>query len=784
MCIPKHQTSKLNNRVDVFFIGPGVMILFNLGLLVRAKSGMAWRIKSSPRTNIFKHSFLSMNYKGDDGELHKNYVDNPLKPFLLKQENKILNEGMKNEESGVLMSAESWMTSRIDSFSKTKYNEYSLPGANSEHIVKENSNFIPRENVADEIVQCMKERKRDGHGGFTYHNHLIALIGSPGMGKSTFLTHFPESEAYKRYLNGRSPIVSTVTYSNMAPTVGVEAIGLRIIYGAAVSMGILDKQSYPWELFYNTFISTTVSWGDAEEYNAIELLQEIFGENRPILILVDDLSKSSELPCLWKRDAYICSSLGYLLNGFLDLDVIVSSVSPSYINDVTYRQNRPIDYVSLTSMIDTEFGMKECQEWADALIDEMGVNDTIPDETKYLLRNVYLLYSGHPRSIEGMITAFKDPANSQKWTDLGKLCVTESIVRVLFQLVADLPLDPNCEISNLNEQEIHKIIFSTHSRWNLNDKPLRKLFQTGQIFTTKFYERLHEFNVEVQTLPLLRLLIEPEKYFNHIKGAYKLFHNLNNVNSLDVLFKRIVDYSIVSRSYERWNAAELLMIKGEDYLHCEFYQHIMVYDENEKSDNNENNNNNDDDSLPFKYDYNGNINALIHPSTTKNGNGVPIKTTAGYDRLIMAKSDGKKRILHFYLNMKISHHQLSVEDLPTAVGSMVWHCLSDYYRRNPNRINLSSFYIVLYVWEEVGETSSFQNSVTRDSVREAARHTAKTDGMNQKRSDKESGKLLRAVNNFIDNYFHHIYYVGTDTLKKSLTPSFLPLVRLIAATKE
>ena len=66
------------------------------------------------------------------------------------------------------------------------------------------------------------------------NNPLIAIPGSPGIGKSTFLSKFPASEQYKSYQN--NSIVSTLTFNS-----GMESdknlFELRIIYGACISMG-------------------------------------------------------------------------------------------------------------------------------------------------------------------------------------------------------------------------------------------------------------------------------------------------------------------------------------------------------------------------------------------------------------------------------------------------------------------------------------------------------------------------------------------------------------------
>eukprot|EP01041_Mallomonas_annulata_P012019 gene12019-25181_t len=708
-----------------------ILLILSLGFISNV---VGWRIKSSPGTNIFGHSFLSMNRKVDDMNVL------PLKSFILKQQDNIL-----NKDKDVLPLKSSILKQKHKILNKGKRNdEYSSCHAQGEYIVEEKLKFIPSESVANEIVKCMEERQKrrnDGQGSDKRNNPLLALIGSPGMGKSTFLTHFPESEAYKRYLNGRkSPIVSTVTFANdTATSVGVEAIGLRIIYGAAVSMGLLDAQSYPWEQFHNNFISCWPSTTHEVHYT-VDLLQELFGANRPILILVDDISNIADqsLGLLYpstfhtRVDGVIASKLLYALCGCRDLDVICSSLSPAYMQDLSWCIHRDVDYAFLPGTECRELGKIECQLWADSLIEEIGC-DKIPNEIKSLLRNVHLLYSGHPQSIEGMITAFNDPNNSQKWTNLGNLCVNESIVKVLFQLAVDLPLHPSCDISDLEERDIENYLLNTPSQWELGGE-IRKFVENGQESDT--------------------YLTSNNPVFPRIKAAHELFHDWDNIVTLDELFKRIFDFSLVGQSHEH-SITMLDTDLGSHLVNLDWriQGFVIDCDKNKTSGNNSSNNSsNVNNSLSNKYDHKSfNTNVLILPSSTKNSNGLP----TGYDRLLVVKSR-KWELLptHSYLQVKLN---LSGDgkDLSTMVGSMLWHCLSDYYYRHRNstvvidtRSFLSFFYIVLYVWEGVDE-ASFLKSVTRDLVKKAAHHTAMT-----------------------------------NKLEKALNPTLLPLVRCIAAVKK
>ena len=80
------------------------------------------------------------------------------------------------------------------------------------HIVAQEFPYIGRDAEAEDVVQFMEARQGLRQSGSESlsdkaKNPLIALPGSPGVGKSTFLVHFPITAAYRRYRNETSPIV-------------------------------------------------------------------------------------------------------------------------------------------------------------------------------------------------------------------------------------------------------------------------------------------------------------------------------------------------------------------------------------------------------------------------------------------------------------------------------------------------------------------------------------------------------------------------------------------------
>lgn len=194
------------------------------------------------------------------------------------------------------------------------------------------------------------------------NNCIVAVPGSPGSGKTTFLLHFAVSPEYENYLretgveNTSKAIVAPVTF-NSKMTRGCAAFGLRIMYGAAKSMGFFEGRTVTWK----GFAKSLSRFRDIDPTIAVEVLREIFG-NRRVLILVDNIKKAAKLEK--GGDDAVMGAICTLLSNDGTVDVLVSALSPTYMRNLVLRQWRcPIYHVPLSPLHDLEQGRVECELW-------------------------------------------------------------------------------------------------------------------------------------------------------------------------------------------------------------------------------------------------------------------------------------------------------------------------------------------------------------------------------------------------------------------------------------
>lgn len=110
----------------------------------------------------------------------------------------------------------------------------------SKHMLNQYFPYEERAEAAtlvDHLRQRQDDRAAAGHAGQDDEpqsaqdkriNPLLAIPGSKGSGKSTFLVHLPESKAFGEAFD--NPIVSTLTF-NSAMTFKRPVFGLRILFG-------------------------------------------------------------------------------------------------------------------------------------------------------------------------------------------------------------------------------------------------------------------------------------------------------------------------------------------------------------------------------------------------------------------------------------------------------------------------------------------------------------------------------------------------------------------------
>jgi len=153
--------------------------------------------------------------------------------------------------------------------------------------------YVPRDGAALAVVSYLTERQtmRNAKACLTYkadktNNPLVAILGSPGSGKSTFLTHFPASSFFKDYVNGSNVIVAPLTFNSaMAYSLNRKpAFGLRILFGAATAMN--ENSNLTW----NYFCDELSSFSSLTGLEAVELLHDVFPSFNRLIVLVDELS--------------------------------------------------------------------------------------------------------------------------------------------------------------------------------------------------------------------------------------------------------------------------------------------------------------------------------------------------------------------------------------------------------------------------------------------------------------------------------------------------------------
>jgi hypothetical protein len=83
------------------------------------------------------------------------------------------------------------------------------------HIVQENLPYKNRSIENINIVSLFEYRYQNRNRSSDKNkNRLTSIPGSPGSGKSTFLTHFPESVEYKNYIVNRNKNLDPIVYQS------------------------------------------------------------------------------------------------------------------------------------------------------------------------------------------------------------------------------------------------------------------------------------------------------------------------------------------------------------------------------------------------------------------------------------------------------------------------------------------------------------------------------------------------------------------------------------------
>lgn len=151
---------------------------------------------------------------------------------------------------------------------------------------------------------------------------------------------------------------------------GGKLLGLRILFGAKESMVIpgAPRSFSNWTKFCEMFLK----FNSLSAAQAISIFRSIYGSNRPVLLLVDEISKASFINTGIEGD--ICAAreimkeIGVVLDLDGNTDVVLSSLSPQYVQTLVSRNSQVIEYCVFLPLLDVNLVGDICKKWKDRLM--------------------------------------------------------------------------------------------------------------------------------------------------------------------------------------------------------------------------------------------------------------------------------------------------------------------------------------------------------------------------------------------------------------------------------
>eukprot|EP01039_Chlorochromonas_danica_P008089 gene8089-8923_t len=417
------------------------------------------------------------------------------------------------------------------------------------------------------------------------------------------MARFPDTEDFKDYVQERSDkpcVVIPITFnSRMSEFLNdADTIGLRMLYGAAMSMS--DKEEYSQHT-WTSFTKTFQEFAPLKARGAVNILRKVYGDRR-MLLLVDELSKA-------KDDKEAMKEIGVILNLERAVDVLVSSLSPNYIATlITASSQRPIQYVVLPPLIEEKLGRKETEIWAKTVLEDMKkgkeMKQEVPSFLCSMVSSVYLFASGHPRSIEKLLESLDE--NLEDWKNVIKP-PNQSMLWKMYKLaeVAESIMvynDPQFSdsITSITVPFILEEVLShkTYTTQDLTPK-LREAVEKGFIYLGRDPQISTQYSPNIRLGSLFRLLrlllpASPSPRQNTTEeppgpntelALRVLGDNLNptksNEGHLSTLFEHCIAFNILVRQEDRFGAVDLSDKSNWTFRRCETYKDLLVVKMNE-----------------------------------------------------------------------------------------------------------------------------------------------------------------------------------------------------------
>eukprot|EP01031_Cornospumella_fuschlensis_P026170 gene26170-31600_t len=468
--------------------------------------------------------------------------------------------------------------------SATKYNS-----SMASIIVDEYFPFRDRETEARVIVKRMLERQKyraEAKAPMDKRcNPMVFIPGSPGIGKSAFLVHFPESEAFQTYVSqlegpgatsvGRPPIVAPLTFNSaMSHHVQkgndvIPTLGLRMLYGAAASMSSPGSKVPLWEDFAEDFQQYLEGINaDVSAKTAAKVLREVYGRERRLLVLVDEVSKARPSG---QADANVMTELGDLLESDGTVDVLVSSLSAKYVAELLSGSNRKLQYVVMTPLLHSRLGEPETQRWSEELLQQTSQGRSVDAFVVKLLLSTHLLCSGYPRSLERLVVSYNLPG---EWSVIPSLLKDDpkcSVTKVLPALadevwgISRVSSTPTIEVPAALGYVLSATAITADDDTSTSiSSSLTELVEKGAVFLVSQSRKGDPvgpipYQVSMTLAQFLRIMnaVNPDLFPPVGKVAWELFNPLLDQDSnFGTWFERSVALTAIVRSMERLEIAK------------------------------------------------------------------------------------------------------------------------------------------------------------------------------------------------------------------------------------
>lgn len=352
----------------------------------------------------------------------------------------------------------------------------------------------------------------------------------------------------------------------------LHTFGLRILFGAAMAMQSAESKKlqpeddpFRWHNFLNLF----ETFASLSALDAVVILREVYGDNRRVLVLVDELSKIARHD---QADDAVVGEIGHILDSLDYADVIVSSLSPQYAEALLTGSGRSVLHVMLESLIKYGLGHEECMDWANRLLSQLGKSEIEVDKFAIrFLQSIDLLLSGHPRSLEHLVSQF---ANDSAWNStIDTLRFTESKVHFPTMLRSVL-MDLLASRSILRPKGLDLAVLEESLNFFVKEtSDYRFLLERGSVLVIPQSKFTSSFRTTISLLSFFSLVgdfkLQDRGLDPRVFAASVLFGDVfrSNKTSIGQLFEHAVALTVVCYSH----VTKLDLLTAGAWLGCPYY---------------------------------------------------------------------------------------------------------------------------------------------------------------------------------------------------------------------